>query len=124
MPDTMKLERRLVRGVAAATTATGALQAAVPGATLGPLKAEDSPTVRQFFGTVGMFMACTGGVLLARSADPAVVLMTAAQKLGASAAVGLGVRRGLLSPAALAVASFDAVSGLIALDYWRRLPGR
>jgi hypothetical protein len=48
--------------------------------------------------------------------------MTAAQKLGASAAVGLGVRRGLLSPLALAVAGFDALSGLVALDYWRRLP--
>jgi len=122
MADAIKLERELVRGIGAVTTATGVLQAAVPGATLGPLKAEDSATVRQFFGTVGMFMACTGGVLLARSADPAVVLMTAAQKLGASAAVGLGVRRGLLSPPALAVAGFDALSGLIALDYWRRLP--
>ena len=50
------------------------------------------------------------------------MLMTAAQKLGASAAVGLGVRRGLLSPLALGVAGFDALSGLLALDYWRRLP--
>ena len=59
-----------------------------------------------------MFMACTGGILVARSEDPPVVLMTAAQKLGASVAVGLGVRRGLLSPLALGVAGFDALSGL------------
>jgi hypothetical protein len=122
MSGAVVLERTVLRGIGAITAATGVLQAAAPQATLGPLKADESPTVRHFFGTVGMFMACTGGVLLARPADPAVVLMTAAQKLGASAAVGLGVRRGLLSPVALAVAGFDALSGLIALDYWRRLP--
>ena len=122
MSGAFELERTLLRGIGAITTATGMLQAAAPQATLGPLRAEDSPTARHFFGTVGMFMACTGGLLLARPAEPAVVLMTAAQKLGASAAVGLGVKRGLLSPLAVAVAGFDALSGLVALDYWRRLP--
>jgi hypothetical protein len=122
MADAVELERTLLRGIGAITTATGLLQTAAPQATLGPLKADDSPTVRHFFGTVGMFMACTGGLLVARPVEPAVVLMTAAQKLGASAAVGLGVRRGLLSPLALGVVAFDALSGLLALDYWRRLP--
>ena len=121
MAGTVELERTVLRGIGAITTATGLLQGAVPQATLGPLRADDSPTVRHFFGTVGMFMACTGGVLVARSDDRAVVLMTAAQKLGAAAAVGLGVRRGLLSPLALGVAGFDGLSGLVALDYWRRL---
>lgn len=119
--DVLDRERRLLRGIGAITVATGAVQAAVPAATLRPLTVEDSPTVRHFFGTVGMFMACTGGVLLARSDDRAVVAMTAVQKLGAAAAVGLGVRRGLLSPLALGVAGFDALSGLLALDYLRRL---
>ena len=122
MANAVELKRTLLRGIGAITAATGVLQAAVPQATLGPLEADDSPTVRHFFGTVGMFMACTGSVLVARPVEPAVVLMTAAQKLGASAAVGLGVRRGLLSPLALGAAGFDALSGLLALDYWRRLP--
>lgn len=121
MADPARLERRLLAAIGAVTAATGVVQAAAPAATLGPLRAEDTPTVRQFFATVGMFMACTGGVLVARPRDPAVVAMTAAQKLGASAAVGIGVRRGLLSPLALAVAAFDGLSGLLALDYWRRL---
>lgn len=115
------LERRVLRGIGAVTAATGAVQAASPGTTLALLQADDSATARHFFGTVGMFMACTGGVLLARSDDRPVVLMTAAQKLGAAAAVGLGVRRGLLSPLALGVAGIDALSGLVALDYRRRL---
>jgi hypothetical protein len=121
MADATQVERGLMVGIGAVTSATGALQAAVPAATLGLLQAEDSATVRHFFGTVGMFMVCTGGLLLARPRDPAVVLMTVAQKLGAAAAVGLGVRRGLLSRPALAVAGFDGLSGLLALHYWRRL---
>jgi hypothetical protein len=121
MASTAELERKLVVGIGVVTSVTGALQAVAPSATLGPLQAEDSATVRHFFGTVGMFMACTGGILVARPHDPAVLRMTAAQKIGAAVAVGLGVRRGLLSPLALSVAAFDALSGLLALDYRRRL---
>jgi hypothetical protein len=116
----VRIERRLLRGIGAMTALTGTVQAAVPAATLGPLQAEDSASVRHFFGTVGMFMVCTGSVSVARPDDRAVVLMTAGQKLGACVAVGLAVKRGLLSPLALAVAIFDGLSGLLALDYWRR----
>jgi hypothetical protein len=118
----MSLERTLVRGIGAVTAFTGAVQAAAPQATLGPLQAEDSASVRHFFGTVGMFMVCTGSISVARPDDRAVVLMTAGQKVGACVAVSLAVKRGLLSPLALAVAAFDGLSGLLALDHWRRLP--
>lgn len=47
--------------------------------------------------------------------------MTVAQKLGASVALRLGMRRRLLSPLALGVAAFEELSGLLARDYWRRL---
>jgi hypothetical protein len=114
-------ERAMLRAIGVTTAATGALQAATPATTLRLLRADESATARHFFGTVGMFMACTGSVLIARPDDSAVVLMTAAQKLGAAAAVGLGVKRGLLAPLALGVAGFDALSGLVALDRWRRL---
>lgn len=118
-------ERRLLIGVAAVTIATGALQAAAPEVTLGPLQAQDTATSRHFFGTVGMFMVCTGGVLLQTlvrgRGDPDVVLWTAAQKLGAAAAVGIGARRRVFSPVSLGVAGFDALSGVVALDYWRRV---
>jgi hypothetical protein len=50
-----------------------------------------------------------------------VVLWAAAQKVGASGAVGLGVKRGVFSPLALGVAAFDFLSGALALAYWRRL---
>ena len=53
MSDAVERERTLLRGIGAITAATGVFQAAVPQATLGRLKADDSPTARHFFGTVG-----------------------------------------------------------------------
>lgn len=116
-----RLERRLLRRIGIATMATGASQVAAPAISLSLLRGDDTPTARHFFGTVGMFMVCTGGLSAARPDDRAVTLMTAAQKAGAAAAVGLAVRRGLLSPLALGVAGFDAFTSLLALDYARRL---
>jgi hypothetical protein len=115
------LERKLLRQIGLATVATGARQAAAPAASLSLLRGEDTPTARHFFGTVGMFMVCTGGLAVDRPDDRAVTLMTSAQKAGGAAAVGLAVKRGLLSPLALGVASFDAFTSLLALHYARRL---
>ena len=120
MADARRLERTALVGIGAVTAATGALQAAAPALTLGPLGADDSPAARHFFGTVGMFMVCTGSLAAANADDPGTALMTAGQKLGAAVAVAIGVRRGLLSPLALAVAAIDGLSGALALDYRRR----
>lgn len=118
-------ERKALMAIGALTVASGAVQAATPGALLEPLSVEDSPATRQLFGTVGMFMVIVGGLLFGALRRPAqsrqVVLWTSAQKLGAAGAVALGVRRSVFSPRALLVASFDFASGLLALDYWRRL---
>jgi hypothetical protein len=116
------IERRVLQGVAVSTIATGSLQAAIPGKTLTMMGGKDSPTGRHLFAMVGMFMTCIGGAFLARPDDRAVAAMTAAQKLGAATAIGIGVRRGLFSRTALGVVGFDGVSGLLALDYLRRLP--
>jgi hypothetical protein len=118
-------ERVALIGIAGLTVVTGAAQVLAPQASLEPLLAEDDPTTRHFFGTIGMFMVVVGGwlldLLLRRPGDDSGLLWAAGQKVGAAGAVGLGVRRGIFSPLALVVAGFDALSGLLALDYWRRL---
>lgn len=121
-------ERAGLAAIGVITVATGAAQAVAPGRLLPAIGVENAPATRQLFGTVGMFMVIVGGTLLGALRRPAcargVVFWVAAQKLGASGAVGLGVKRSVFSPAALLVAGFDFLSGLLALDYRRRLPRR
>jgi hypothetical protein len=110
---------RTLRGVALLTSASGALQMLQPGWVLGQLSAERSALARHLFGTVGMFMTVSGATLH-RSLAPAkpdrrLLVWAALQKLGASAAVGIGVRHRLFSRRALAVAGFDLASGLACL---------
>jgi hypothetical protein len=118
-------ERRALQAIGAITVVSGAVQAGAPGALLGALDVEDSKATRHLFGTIGMFMVIVGGLLCSGlrrvPGERDVVLWTSLQKLGAAGAVGLGVRRSVFAPRALLVASFDFASGLLALDYWRRL---
>lgn len=120
MTGVLALERGALVGIGVMTAATGATQVLAPGVALRLLGGDDTAGARHFLGTVGMFMVCTGSVVAARPRDAAVLLMTAGQKAGAAVAVSLGVRRKVLSPLALGVAGFDALSGLLALDAWRR----
>jgi hypothetical protein len=118
-------ERQALLAIGVITVATGATQAAAPGTLLNALDVENTDATRQLFGTVGMFMVVVGGLLTAAMRRPGegrdVVFWTGLQKLGAAGAVTLGVRRAVFAPRALLVAGFDFLSGLIALDYWRRL---
>jgi len=122
-----KLLHRLLVIIGVLTILTGLTQLLFPNLVLGVLSAETTPTTAHFFATVGMFMIVIGGVfvqsLLSESPDPVVVLWTALQKLGASALVALGVSYGVFAWIALGVAGFDLLSGLLALLYWRKLPG-
>lgn len=118
-------ERKALLGIGVITVASGAVQAATPGTLLSALEVENTHATRQLFGTVGIFMVIVGGLLTATVRRPGagrdVVFWTSLQKLGAAGAVALGVRRAVFAPRALLVAGFDFLSGLIALDYWRRL---
>jgi hypothetical protein len=107
---------RVLRAIAGITVATGALTAVRPGLVLGELSPRPTPMDRQLFGTIGMFMVVSGGTLHSALAAPhperGVLIWCAVQKLGASAAMGIGVHRGLYARRALAVAGFDFASGL------------
>jgi hypothetical protein len=119
--------RRALAAASVFTAAAGSAQMLAPGPMLRALDADDSLTAQQLFGTVGVFMLTSGVTLLATlrtdDPDPGVLLGTAAQKAGASAAMVLGVRRGLLSPKALGVAGLDAATAAIAAVYARRAAG-
>lgn len=113
--------RWILVAISIATVVSGAVQLLVPGFELGFLRADSTPASRHFFGIVGMFMVFFGGLLLHAlvrpKENPAAFVWAGVQKLGACAAVSLGVIRGIFSPLALGVAAFDCVSGLLVLGY-------
>lgn len=118
-------QRRALEGVAWVTVASGVLQMAAPRLTLDRLARRPDALSAHLFATVGMFMTVSGGTLAAALGLPAgegrrPLAWCAAQKIGAAAAVTIGVRRRVLSPLALPVAVFDLASGLLTLDYRRR----
>lgn len=120
--------RRALLAIGAITALSGATQAAAPERVLRTIGAGDDDASRQLFATVGMFMVVTGGTLvhglLSPARQPIVVLWAAAQKLGASIAVPIGIARGVFSPVALLVAGFDLLSAGLAAWYWTRIRGR
>jgi hypothetical protein len=117
--------RGVVAAISALTVLSGLGQLVVPGVVLDLLGAESTPTTRHFFAIVGMFMAVVGGVVLqALLTEPTpsyVVLWGALQKLGAFAAVAVGVARDLFGSIALVVAFFDLLTAVLAGVLWLRL---
>ena len=120
--------RGVVAVISAATALSGLVQLVMPGTVLDLLGAESTPTTRQLFAIVGMFMAVVGGVTLQAllAADPPsyVVLWCAVQKAGAVVAVTVGVARDLFAGLALLVAGFDLLSALLAGLLWHRMQAR
>jgi len=114
--------RRLVLAVAAITAVSGAVQMLLPDLVLHFVGASSAPAARHFFGLVGMFMLVIGVALwvAVREGSRGVVLVLSAQKLGAVGGVVLGVVNGIFGPAALLIASFDALSCALIVWYWVR----
>jgi hypothetical protein len=114
---------RMVTAISVITVVSGLAQVVRPAFVLALIGAETTPASQHFFAIVGMFMVLFGGALLHELASPArqpiVALWAGLQKLGASAAVGLGVAGAVFSPLALMVAGFDLLSGILIVWYWR-----
>lgn len=114
---------KAVGAIAVLTVISGLLQMVRPAWVLAIVGAQTGPAPEHFFGIVGMFMALFGGLALhglcLGSAPP--MLWAGLQKVGAVAAVGLGVLHNIFSSMALLVAGFDLLSAVLILWYWRAL---
>jgi hypothetical protein len=120
------LHRGVLLLIAILTVFSGAVQVIAPGFVLGVVGAERSPASLHFFAIVGMFMVLFGALLWqalrSASPQPIAVFWAGMQKLGASAAVTLGIVREVFqSPITWGVAALDLVSGVLALAWWLRL---
>lgn len=110
--------------ISIATILSGVTQMLMPKFVLMTIQGEITATSAHFFAIVGMFMMLFGGLMIHAqySAEPQrpAIFWCAMQKLGAFAAVGLGVWNGIFGAIALSVAVFDLVSGLIFLYYLKK----
>ena len=109
--------------ISVATLISGVVQIFAPAFILGMISAEITAATRQCFATIGMFMALFGGmllqVLLSRQMIAPVFLWAGLQKIGAFVAVVIGVMDHVFSPMALAIASFDLLSGILVFIYMK-----
>jgi hypothetical protein len=112
---------RAAYAIAVITVASGGVQLLATGWELELLQAQQTPAARHFFAIVGMFMVLFGGLLLHGLRRPharrVALTWAALQKVGASAAVGLGVLTAVFSPLALLVAGFDLLSAAVLVAY-------
>jgi Clp amino terminal domain, pathogenicity island component len=120
---------RIARVVTVAITVfmivSGAAQLVAPDVVLRAVGGDLTPATLHFFSMSGMFTVLFGGMLWqslhARTMLTIPLFWTALQQLGAAAAVGLGVSRGLMSPLALLVAALELACGIALLWYWSRV---
>lgn len=103
------------------TIFSGLLQIIMPSFVLNLIGAGGSPLSSHLFAIVGMFMALFGGLMLhtvySAHTSHEAVLWCAFQKLGAFAAVSVGVIKGLFAFIAIGVALFDLFSGILFIYY-------
>jgi len=112
--------------IAAITVLSGATQMVAGEWIMAVIANSATPAEVHLFGTIGMFMVITGAMflqsLLTRSAEPAIPLWIAVQKLAAAVLVVIAFTKGFFLWLALGVAVFDALSAALAFLFWRRLP--
>lgn len=109
--------------ISVTTLVSGIVQIFAPAFILGMVGAEITVATKQCFATIGMFMFLFGGmllqVLLSRQIIAPVFVWAGLQKIGAFAAVGIGVMNHVFSATAMLVASFDLLSGVLVFVYMK-----
>jgi len=109
--------------ISVTTVVSGIVQIFAPAFILGLVGAEITAATKQCFATVGMFMFLFGGIMLqvlvSRQMIAPVYLWAGLQKVGAFVAVGIGVMNHAFAPAAMLVACFDLLSGILIFTYMK-----
>jgi hypothetical protein len=109
-------ERQAILAAGVITAVSGLVMMAQPKRCLGMAGAATPEPAPFVFGVVGMFMAISG-MIEAQGAtgtvDRRILQFGVAQKMGATAAVVLGVKTKRYKKRALLIAAFDAASGAL-----------
>ncbi len=120
-----KFIRIIILLISVATLFSGAMQVVAPAFVLNFVGAEIDMTTKQLFATIGMFMFLFGGMMIHalynEENNRVTVIWSGLQKLGASAAVFIGILHDVFVPLAAGVAVFDLFSGLLFFYYLKTL---
>jgi hypothetical protein len=99
------------------TVITGGLQIIIPSNILPIIGVTADPVNTHLLATVGMFMVLFGAATIRAinhpEEAPIILFWSGCQKMGAVLLMAWGVYKGVFSPLALLVASFDLASGLL-----------
>jgi uncharacterized protein YjeT (DUF2065 family) len=121
----MKYLRIINLAIAIITIISGLLQVISPSFVLQMVGGAINPTTCQLFATIGMFMVMFGGLMVqavySEQQNGAAILWGGLQKIGASLAVFVAIFHHLFSPVAALVASFDFISFILLMIYYRNL---
>lgn len=116
-----KVIRVILLLISLTTLLSGLIQIIVPAFVLNFVGAPIDTASKQLFATIGMFMFLFGGmmvhVLYNENDNRVAVIWSGFQKLGASAAVFVGIYKGVFVPLAAGVAVFDLLSGILFFYY-------
>lgn len=119
-----KYIRLIILLISVATLFSGAMQVIAPAFVLNFVGAEIDTGTKQLFATIGMFMFLFGGMMIHalyhEDNNRVAVIWSGLQKLGASAAVFIGIFNGVFIPIAAGVALFDLLSALLFFYYLRK----
>ena len=120
-----KYLRLVILAISVITIFSGAMQIVAPAFVLHFVGVQIDDATKQLFATIGMFMFLFGCMMVHALYDEndnrVVVLWSAAQKLGASIAVGIGIFKGIFALPAAGVALFDFGSGILFFYYLKSL---
>lgn len=120
-----KFIRLIILLISVTTLFSGALQVIAPAFVLNFIGAQINETTIQLFATIGMFMFLFGGMMIHalynEENNRVAVIWSGLQKLGASAAVFIGIIHEVFVPLAAGVAVFDLFSGFLFFYYLKTL---
>jgi len=120
-----KLLNPLVVVISLITVFAGTAQMLFPGFVLDQVGGDITRASAHFFAIIGMFMLLFGALMLhnvySAVSDRGTALWCALQKIGACAAVVIGIYHHVFTLLAVGVALFDLLSGVIFLLYRRNL---
>lgn len=113
---------RTLVGIGVATIVVGIVELSAPEFVLRQLASDWSATSTYLLSVVGLMTATFGLMFLyaltSTTPQHVAILWSGVQKCATAALLGIAIQRGIFSNAALVLALFDLIAGVMIVGYW------